>query len=145
MFFWFKWEKENLLLKFTDFSKYYQKLGAAKANKVWMSLVIGYENSLFCVWHKLGIVIPSLPYYSQSTYLLDAAYSLCKGSPPMKWSSWAVFSSWWLSQISQKQLISTLYIFHWREVITTNCVYKDSKYHQMALISSGTQTTELGL
>ena len=43
--------------------KYYQKM-AVKVNKVWMSLVIGYENSLFCVWHKLGIVIPSLLYYS---------------------------------------------------------------------------------
>ena len=29
------------------------------------------------------------------------------------------------------------------EVITTDCVYKDGKYWQMALISFGTQTTEL--
>ena len=34
---------------------------------------------------------------------------------------------------------------YWHEVITTDCVYKDGKYHQMALVGFGTQTTELGL
>ena len=34
---------------------------------------------------------------------------------------------------------------NWHEVITTDCVYKDGKYRQMALIGFGTQTTELGL
>ena len=36
------------------------------------------------------------------------------------------------------------WLSHWHEVITTDCVYKDGKYHQMALIGFGTQTTELG-
>ena len=32
-----------------------------------------------------------------------------------------------------------------KSYVTTNCIYKDGKYHKMALIGFGTQTTELGL
>ena len=34
---------------------------------------------------------------------------------------------------------------YWHEVVTTDCVYIDYRYRQMAVIGFGIQTTELGL
>ena len=45
------------------------------------------------------------------------------------------------SNLSSNKL-NRCYDMNWQEVITTDCVYKDGKYRQMALIGFGTQTTE---
>ena len=118
------------LLRFYSLSLFYE----SDNNLVLWVEIVFYSTCLEVLLHKVPLLHFSL--WSPSTCVRGAL------SPP---SSSVVEPIISFQRVFISDIKSWSQDFNWYKVITIDCVYKDSKYRQMALISFGTQTTELGL